>query len=573
MAFRTVYNFPNIDQFESVSATLNHGVTPSVISCTIAPQIVTVIPLNGDFVITYIDTDGVEPDVQIRFKNCQVDSASYQFNQSGETTTIRLLDYRYSWREELIYGRYNVKKPDGTLAQIIGAEKTPRELASLIFDKLSVATYDVTALPNDTRPYVNWESGANAAAELQKLCADLNCVIVPALDGSVKIAALGVGATFPAGQYESTGQRVSPINKPKELKLVGNPIQCQIDFTLRPVGEDLDGTIKPINDLSYKPVPESGAAIDWTSIDLKKFHSINDPKAKMKARRTVFRWFQIENPVHVTDAGSGFSAAMPLPSAVKEQWLPLISEQNEFTVVDGSDRPREAMVFGRWHSKGLTGLNSIDDVANLDPEKVDEDHAETIVPFSFSIDNELGIVKFSRAVYAINSTTGDIEVPDLFLRCCARYRILADWGFAVGTVTRPIEVSSLGTRNVVREDIQPRATWKARTGPPIDNAAYIEDQMNYYLDELEKEYNLNEIPEVRTYGHIINVPLDGAIRSITWNCSASGSSTEISWNDDRGTLLIPPYKVRQERILRLQAVNEFRQGRAETRRHNEKLNI
>ena len=51
---------------------------------------------------------------------------------------------------------------------------------------------------------------------------------------------------------------------PGALLLVGGPTVFQDDLPLEAVGIDLDGTIRPINELSYAPVNRSSGDSDWT---------------------------------------------------------------------------------------------------------------------------------------------------------------------------------------------------------------------------------------------------------------------------------------------------------------------
>ena len=276
----TTVTYPGINQIESITATIDHGITPSQIQLNIAPQAITNIALIGDLTITY---DGTT----INYKNCVADRATYQYNRSGEVIAMTLLDFRWAWTDGTISGIYNLKNEDGTVRVIDGAmpsttdaignsEKTPQELAELLLDAMGVANYDVTDLPNDTRPSVEW-SFANPAQELSRLVAPLGCSIVPTIDGDVNIRQLGVGVALPTTPLESGGATLDPANPPKRIGIVCDETRYQLDFDLEAVGLDTDGNIKLLNDLSFTP------AGGWQEND-EFFLDITDEKALELAR-------------------------------------------------------------------------------------------------------------------------------------------------------------------------------------------------------------------------------------------------------------------------------------------------
>jgi len=534
----TTVAYPGIQQFFSASATFDHGVTPGTITLTIVPQDVATIAERGDLTFTY---NGLI----ITMADCVADSASYRLDQSGETATINLQDFRWKWRFGSISGQYNVRVGDG-FRMAVGAaagsafensERTPQELATLLLEAMEVATFDVTALPNDTRPLVNWDV-INPAQALQALVEPLGCAIVPWIDGSVSIQVIGTGATLPADPtVESLGQTVNPLNRPRKLRGVTAPIRTQGDVTLEAVGEDVDGQIKLIDDLSYAPNQPANPG-GWEMSDAPdSFEGINDDEKLRLARRTVYRWYRI----NVSDS-----------SVIEhtEQILPLFNRLVDADELeDGTIREKESFCYGRWHDEDHeTEGNTIDDIANINRDNVETDHQATIVTHSFSLDRNRGIVRFSRPVY-IRTDDGVIEPADIRLRCSFHLR-----GNFTGSIARrfyevDIDPTSPASERIVRMDnLRPFVIFKEANETNFDD---IDDEIRRSLDSLAAEYS-EVIPTTAQYVGLQAIRIDGAIRTVSWSFNSSGSTTTASWNDDQGG---PRFRGSYQTRLRQERIN------------------
>ena len=71
---------------------------------------------------------------------------------------------------------------DGDTSKIRpGTEKKPQALATLCLQAMGEDDYDVSALPNDARPEIDW-SYQNPAEALQQLCDKLGCRVTYVVD-------------------------------------------------------------------------------------------------------------------------------------------------------------------------------------------------------------------------------------------------------------------------------------------------------------------------------------------------------------------------------------------------------
>lgn len=335
--------------------------------------------VTGDLVFT----DGTRT---ITIPACRVIDARWS---GGGQYQITLEDRRWRWRTGIIFGRYNVPRENGAG---VDYEKTPRELAELLWATMNESDLDVTLLPNDARPAVDWY-GANPADELIALLALLGCVLAPQLDGGWKVYPIGSGAVyeFPAGSQLSTDVAQDFALYPDSISVVTGPIQYEACFALEAVGEETDGSILPIDQLSYTPSwgweQEDN---DFEGIDSTYTKDGKTLNTRDLARSCVRRWYRVASMPAGTGANSlnppGYPATLPHVEELR-QLLPLVPVVNE-TYASMSDpnfgKRMPAEVWGRFVKDEQTGFVT---------------RPGTRVAESFSIDAERGIVKFGQPVF------------------------------------------------------------------------------------------------------------------------------------------------------------------------------
>ena len=151
--------FPGIQNIRAVEFALGHGISPSVGTIEMLPQ--DFAPEMGG---TLRMTDGFN---FVEFPDCRLDAPFGRWNPTGaRTITVKVMDRRWRWQFGDIYGRYNFRDTGNNL--VINSEKTPQQLATLLLNAMNETGYDVSSLPNDTRPEVDW-IGDNPAEQLNEL--------------------------------------------------------------------------------------------------------------------------------------------------------------------------------------------------------------------------------------------------------------------------------------------------------------------------------------------------------------------------------------------------------------------
>ena len=264
-----IVTYSGIIGIESCRMLLSRSVEPSQ-AVIETPVISQVAPAIGDLVFFYNGTT-------LTFSGCAVDMSYIAMTAAGQTMRITLLDRRWRWAFTEIVGRYNVK----TKTDTIKYEKTPQELATLIFQAMGETVYDVSELPNDARPMVDWTNEKGSVA-LADLLSQLNCEVVPDLStGGWRIVKIGTGDLLPDDGTAETAESgvTSPIT-PDAIRAVTASIRYQVMFELEAVGTETDGRSRPIDDLSYKP---SGG---WELEHPEKFKGVTGTYVKDKSLRS-----------------------------------------------------------------------------------------------------------------------------------------------------------------------------------------------------------------------------------------------------------------------------------------------
>ena len=239
--------FPGCETVESASFTLSHGITPSVCTLQISPQR-NFTARDGTLVFTFAG-------VELRFPYCRVVQQSLQRDpQSGEVWALAIEDRRWYWAfaggDGPLSGHYNWLDEDHRPHK--DYKKRPQELARLCLEALEERNYDVTQMPNDFYPEVNWDN-ANPAQALADLAEKCGCRVVLTLADTVRICKTGFGRTLPLDDdVLQDSLTINPPERPDSLK-VYCPIWYECLFLLEPVGRDVDGKIVHIDELSYRP--------------------------------------------------------------------------------------------------------------------------------------------------------------------------------------------------------------------------------------------------------------------------------------------------------------------------------
>lgn len=457
---------------------------------------------------------------------------------------LTLEDRRWRWRTGYIDGHYNKRRPKAV--DKLEREKTPRELAGLLFTALNELVRDVSLLPNDARPEVQWIQ-ANPADELERLCSSLGCVIAPNLTtGGWKIWPIGQGTTASGGDWLKTldiDTAVRPV--PDQIAIACGPVEFEAVFLCEAVGVDTDGKIKPINELSFAPAggwkagPETH---DGITGEYKK-HPGDTRKLSLRnlARQTVWKWYRIKS----MPAGAGPDKLNPpgydYPVAVSaiEQFLPLIPSVNSFSL-DGKERG-PAEVFGEF----------------TDFKLFDTGTSPPGTPFTntWTLDTARGIVKFEAPQYLYDATKDPGERYDaakVYLKCAARVEDT--------TIGSPVyyarfltsgSTQGAGAEVVRRPDIVLRFEpdfsadgTLAAAGDPDSNLAEVDAECEYHLATMAAEYAPANAGTIRLSG-LHAVELNGQQREVAFAADTrQPPQTTIGVNGSANPYT-PDYKVIQ----------------------------
>lgn len=287
--------WPGIQQTAGFSFTLQPGVRPSVCVLRSPPTSAAIVD-RGTLTLQQTGDSG---DQSIEFTDCAVDRPSLSRDGNGFEWAIPIYDRRWRWQFSAISGDYNREEANGTLTR----EKTPRELAKLLFAAMGEATSegndnagpDVSRLPNDTRPRKRW-THANAANELDALCAELGCLVVlNPITNRAEIWPEGQGRPLPNLPGQGQGFELTARLAPKTIRVVAQPTLYEATFTLgEAVGREVDGTWQPIGDLSYEP-PGSWAfeSVNFSNVTgVYTDNGVTIPRRNL-AEQTVWRAYRI----------------------------------------------------------------------------------------------------------------------------------------------------------------------------------------------------------------------------------------------------------------------------------------
>ena len=497
--------------------------------------------------------------VLLEFPDCRVDQASIRFDERGLVTSLSIWDRRWKWNAGgSLSGNYNRRQANAatgaglqqppTLVPRDGSIRTPRQLAALCLLAMGEATFDVSQLPNDTYPLVEWEN-VNPAQALAAMAEQLGCRVVLRLDNTVQVARTGVGLDLPHDlPILSESITINPPRRPDALEVVTGANLYQADIGLEAVGMDIDGAIKPINDLSYKPRSGWGNEKpgDFFNVENRRRPGVPIPPRDMQvtnprdlALDTVFRWYRARN---FAQADGSFGLNLPGYGRIRwlEQILPLGDVQAE-TWVDPLDefrrtRPKPPWLFGQYMRLYL-------DYANSEPN--------TFYYGNFSIDREHGIVKLSDYATRLAADGRTNLSAILKLRVAVTIRNEQTWALERqtqrlnypeprGTGARQLKHDEIVFFSIAEYDLENNRVTRIKT-----NRDDVVREANYYLAAADLEYQVR-LPQEIAYAGLIPLSPDGAIQAVTWTVGSSGATTRASRNDEINIPIIP---YRERRML------------------------
>lgn len=570
-----VVKYTGVKEIFSFSYSMGHGVVPGVMSFQIAPQELSKIPKYGTLEIEY---DGKK----WKMKNCLSDRASYQFNSSGEVIGFFASDFRWTWHYATVSGAYNLKDIEGNDllltdkkvkndADVIGySKRSMRELCEICLEAMGVdkKKRNVRRIPDNIYPTVSWDNDS-AAQALHSMLESVGLRLCPNWKGGVTVHKAGKGAKLADyDKLESIGAEIDPVQKPKKIVYISQPIRYNVDFRLEAVGEDIDGSIRKVEDLTYwnDDIDASDPMAGFDDLIPDQAEDYGYSVAAL-AEKCLFKWWRITLP----PSKDVFFRGVKIPKAPNyalekfraefgdikyiEQFLPLLPVQAE-TGTDTESKlkyTKRPFVFGKFVDDGDLGELSIDDATKIPWDKLDEvrvgeeNDLRHIVTFSnMNIDHERGIVMFDQPITSqTDSSTFTIQRPILYLRIGCLIKDLKTGVPVRYKKERVIEKKSPASSIVVNVDeAQPYFAAADSSG---NNIAEVEKTFKQYDKEVNAAFELNEAQSA-TYIGLVDLKLDGAIREISFTVNAGGATTVVMRNTDRSTARTMSYLRRTEMI-------------------------
>jgi hypothetical protein len=494
-----------------------------------------------------------QPQGQLEIRDCRLVSASTPTSTTqAPSVELQLQDPRWKWQFGKIDGDYNAPQPYTTT---LLREKTPQELAGLLLDAMgAVSDYDVSQLPNNSRPRASW-SAANPAIALEQLVNSLGCVVCyDPFREFVSICPVGFGANLPGGAKVSYAPAFTAPAWPDEIRLVGGPAMFQTVLKLgEPVAQDLDGKYYPQNSVSYAPgegwgrlLPdeyegiEGSTTIEGETIYYRELAAANIWKcykilgqADDEISPMLLRDGDYE-PTDIADLGPFQNSRLEKDQETGAR-LPAVVRGLYADSRNGFENTAANASYGQRNEEGEQGG-------------------------SFSIDSENKLVRFSEPVFKFTedvetATSSDdiVEAAELYLICA--YSVSKDGVPIRYEQWRENQGETYGAGpllehhpELVREVIEGPAT-NGGTGASTegtDNLTEIEQQANYYLEALAQQFAEAQ-GETATYDGIrADIRLDGAIRSITYQGSVSSPPTTSVGKNTETNSYSPKWEDRPE---------------------------
>ncbi|MBL8825633.1 MAG: hypothetical protein JNM18_01520, partial [Planctomycetaceae bacterium] len=436
-----------------------------------------------------------------------------------------------------ISGRYNLWRTPTSLAAarfnasnvsgrdlVAGTERTPRQLCALCLNAMGERDYDLRLVPDQLRPTVNWNY-ANPARALAQLAEQLGCRVVLRTDDTVAIVQVGVGRDLPRdADVADVSMTFDPPELPAASVVVCGENLYQADLPLEAVGQDVDGSIRLLDELTYR------AAFDWQFVDLDFMNEVTDPQSRDLARATVFRWYRVG-----TDLSNALPDELTALGVQRGHLLPLRSEQIETLMFSGVESAKPAQVFGSWYepAQSISHENSVDSLQPVIAE--DDSYAKSaLYRKAFDFDAARGIVMFREPVYRLVGDPTEQTIHPAQLRLRTSFTIRDPATGAVRRYERRRGQSGArraDTRFVSLAEITPQ--WIVDYDPEYaisgvrHNLLDVHAAADESLNDLERQVFVAR-PESVGYVGLKRIDLDGAIQQVTWSVGLNGTTTRAA---------------------------------------------
>jgi len=490
------FTYPSLVAGRSLRYVCTRGVFPDAIIMEIIPQ-ATLLPANGDVAI-------IDDGLTVTLRDCRLDSSSIRYDSTGQITYARLWDRRWWWRYGKINGCYNVRRPDGSIDPATTADL--RSLATLCLNAAGETGFDVSAVSNTLFPFVDWLYD-NPMQELEKLLHFFGYEVCwNPVPNTVTIEVANSGSTLPGGtDVETATYSVSTGERPSSIVVAGAPVTFQSKLKLEAVGLDTDGSIVPINSLSYTP------ADGWTYQLGTQFEDVADQfdeASRQCALESVFRWYRVVSQADGSQDVPGYAFAL----SDITQLLPIRPWINDVETGLVKQKYAKAFVQGIYLPPGG------------DPDAVANTAETQLLDLKFSMRGQLGLVIFPQQIVKLDGA-GGIEAATLYLTCS--YQVTET---ATNQPVRFERTTALigapansGPYPYVNEDF--RLVFAGRYANPSDvtdltstdsNAAAVQADADAAAALIGTQFG-DVTGTVGTYRYLKDIRLGGKIWQVGWN--------------------------------------------------------
>lgn len=582
-----LFEMAGLRNIVSVTIPRHHGITPDLIEIEIGPQPGDM-PRVADITLQYDGKRMVMP-------TNLVDSAYFSFDEQGNLISLKVWDFRWKWRYNTnLVGRYNIRLPDGPVDRLDPlTEKSMTDLLKKCLDKLYLPKgYKIKGKVPDLKPSVYWNY-ASPARELQNLCDQIGFRIVPQINGEVWLLPLSTGddgttfAKMPPGlPTESDNSTVDPPETPDKLVYLCGSSRFQFSLPMEAVADDIDGLVKPIDEVSY--VPSFSDSVGWHKGDINFMQHVplvaggdvskwyNLPSPRQLALGSVFRKYRVRvldengNPFVLqaggyggggTDNGGSKSIYIPgCPVTVTDirQILPIGEELLEPVKTENGWYKNIPIIIWGCFARGVANNISIPDDTSYDyipPMKYrardartgvlyDRQDTTVLQPEDYSIDPTTGIVTIN------GPTNGRIfryrqdftrEPARLWMRATCQ---VMDWGTWV-PVRKTIEQDppaqagqKIGAGKQYVEDSELFLRTVPKYGADQISLESISDNMDVIKKEAKKRLD-REFLKLQTLkpaqAHVDGwypVNLNGGIHEIVYTLNQGGAKMHIGLHNE-----------------------------------------
>jgi hypothetical protein len=531
-------DYPGVRTFtRNATIPLSRGVRPSVFTIQLAS--VDIVPTIGTLRLTRNGSTIAE------FRRCAVDGGVFATGD-GRTFSLKLLDRRQWWHMGggVVNGHWNIHRPDGSIIE--ETRKDPRELVRFLLSELGERNPDVNQVPRDVvdPPELRWDATPTVAA-LDGLLRQIGCDVVLDTSDRIRVVRVGLGRDLPTRNLRVDNVSLESLAVPDDLQFIGGHQIVQSLLLLRPVGKDLDGKWKPIDELSYRPKDgwESDSPEYLTSVDYGKDDD-EKRKARALALETVWRCYQVDALAHRSLKIPGLDA--DVDDGAQIMLRPALTDKIDRD--DGEVQYEEPYVVGQWFDSTLR-------VANTEPGSRFEG--------SFTIDQLERIVTFDRPMYRIYND----EYKPASLYLMAAFNVKGAKTRVPLRFTKTLRLkrknrSGGGPMPVIHDDVEriiklehrlhesSQGVFRYQLANTEINDSEVEDAANYYLAQKLRELE-PKVGSDRPYVGWQRIDPDGAIAQVTWSMRDGEATMRASRNMEHNHLV--PSHAQRRRAMQLDA--------------------